>query len=60
MADETGSEPAQAGVDAESIAELLHELLRRTHLSTRPDLAAIVADQALSIGARDVSLFLID
>ena len=60
MADETRSGPAQIDVDAESIAELLHELLRRTHLSAPSDLAAIVADQAVSIGARDVSILLID
>ena len=60
MADETRSEPAQADVGTESITELLHELLRRTHLSAPSDLAAIVADQAGSIGARDVAILLID
>jgi len=41
-------------------AELLSELLRRTHLSAPSDLAHVIADQARSIGARDVALYLID
>ena len=60
MADETRSGPAQIDVDAESIAELLHELLRRTHLSAPSDLAVVVAEQAVSIGASDVAIQLID
>jgi serine phosphatase RsbU (regulator of sigma subunit) len=35
-------------------------LLRRTHLSAPGDLAAVVADQARSVGAEDVVLYLID
>jgi hypothetical protein len=50
--------PAPAGHPAG--AELLHELLRRTHLSAPSDIAAIVADQARVIGARDVDLYLAD
>jgi hypothetical protein len=46
-------------LEAETV-ELLSELLRRTHLSAPSDLAAIVADQAHSIGARDVALYLIN
>src|SRR4051794_8602508 len=41
-------------------SELLHELLRRSHLSTPSDLAAVVADQAADAGAEDVALYLID
>jgi hypothetical protein len=41
-------------------AELLQELLRRTHLSAPADLAAVVADQAGSIGARDVAIYVAD
>jgi serine/threonine protein phosphatase PrpC len=43
-----------------AVLELLHELLRRTHLSAPSDLAAVVADQAVSIGAHDVALHVID
>src|SRR5215207_6628666 len=43
-----------------AIAELLLELLRRTHLSAPSDIPAIVADQAASIGAVDVVMYLID
>ena len=41
-------------------AELLGELLRRTHLSAPSDLAGVIADQAASIGAHDLVLYLID
>ena len=47
-------------MEAAAVVELLHELLRRTHLSAPSDLGAIVADQATSIGARDVVTYLID
>jgi hypothetical protein len=43
-----------------AVAELLLELLRRTHLSAPSDVAAIVADQATSIGASDVVTYLVD
>src|SRR4051812_36023399 len=43
-----------------AITELILGLLRRTHLSVAADLAEVVADQAASIGARDVVLYLID
>src|SRR3954453_21318940 len=44
-----------------AFAELLLEVLRRTHLSTAADLAELVGDQAArSLGARDVVLYLID
>jgi len=41
-------------------SELLHELLRRTHLSTPSDLAPVVVEQANEAGARDVVLRLAD
>jgi serine phosphatase RsbU (regulator of sigma subunit) len=44
----------------EAISELLLGLLRRTHLSTAAELAEVVADEAASIGARDVVLYLSD
>jgi hypothetical protein len=43
-----------------AVADLLLELLRRTHLSAPSDIPAIVADQAASIGAVDVVMYLID
>jgi hypothetical protein len=47
--------------DAEtSVAELLTELLRRTHLSAPSELARVIADQGRSIGAHDVELYLTD
>jgi Stage II sporulation protein E (SpoIIE) len=39
---------------------MLTELLRRSHLCTPSDLAAVIADQARLIGARDVGVYLID
>jgi serine phosphatase RsbU (regulator of sigma subunit) len=46
-------------VRAEDTAELLSELLRRTHLSAPHDLARVVAGQAQTIGAHSVELYLI-
>jgi hypothetical protein len=46
-------------IDAQAI-ELLTELLRRTHLSAPSDLAAVIADQARSIGALEVTLYLVN
>ena len=40
--------------------ELLSGLLRRSHLSAPSELAAVIADQATAIGARDIGLYLID
>jgi hypothetical protein len=45
---------------AEATAELLAELLRRTHLSAPGDLARVVAEQARTLGAEEVDLYLID
>jgi hypothetical protein len=59
--------PARAETDTslspvrdDQVSELLHELLRRSHLTTPSDLPRVVADQAQSIGAREVVLYLID
>jgi len=54
------TDPSRSPAAEEQVLELLHELLRRSHLSTPSDLAVVVADQARSIGARDVVLYLID
>jgi Stage II sporulation protein E (SpoIIE) len=43
-----------------AVADMLNELLRRSHLCAPSDLAAVIADQARSIGARDVRVYLID
>jgi len=57
--DENPSGSATAGNDA-GTAELLKELLRRTHLSAPSDLGATVRDQAASFGARDVGIYLVN
>jgi serine/threonine protein phosphatase PrpC len=57
---EAETDPSFSPVGDEQVLELLRELLRRSHLSTPSDLALVVADQARSIGARDVVLYLID
>jgi serine/threonine protein phosphatase PrpC len=54
------TDPFSSPVSNDQILELLHGLLRRSHLSTPSNLAVVVADQARSIGARDVVLYLID
>src|SRR5215210_4889350 len=41
-------------------SDLLDGLLRRTHLSAPSDLAAVVGEEARSIGAQDVTLHVID
>jgi hypothetical protein len=46
--------------DDAAVAELLTGLLRRTHLSAPSDVAEIVADQARAIGARDVTVYVVD
>jgi Stage II sporulation protein E (SpoIIE) len=43
-----------------SVAAMLNELLRRTYLSAPSDLAAVIAEQARRIGARDLVVYLID
>jgi serine/threonine protein phosphatase PrpC len=52
--------PSSSPVSDQQVLELLRELLRRSHLSAPSDLAAVVADQARSIGARDAVVYLID
>jgi hypothetical protein len=54
------TDPSSSPASDEQILELLHGLLRRSHLSTPSNLAVVVADEARSIGARDVVLYLID
>jgi hypothetical protein len=54
------SEPAPGAAGDHGVLELLLGLLRRTHLSAPSDLTDVVADQATSIGARDVALYVID
>jgi hypothetical protein len=49
------AEPSNAAV-----ADMLEELLRRTHLGGPSELPAVVAEPARRIGARNVVLYLID
>jgi hypothetical protein len=48
------------GPDDAAVAALLSGLLRRTHLSAPSDLAAVIADEALVLGASDTKLYLIN
>jgi hypothetical protein len=54
------SSAADAALPAEAVNDLLLGLLRRTHLSTPSGLAAAVCEQAASIGATEVGLYLVD
>jgi Stage II sporulation protein E (SpoIIE) len=54
------SEATRPPVSDEAIAKLILGLLRRTHLSVAAELPEVVADEAASIGGRDVVLYLID
>jgi len=54
------SEATRPPVSDDAIARLILGLLRRTHLSTAADLAEVVADEAATIGARDVVVYLSD
>jgi serine/threonine protein phosphatase PrpC len=49
-----------AAVSGAAQLQLLKELLRRTHLSAPSDVGEVVADQAASIGASEVVVYLID
>src|SRR3954454_5823640 len=40
--------------------EMLQEVLRRTHLSSAPDLAAVVAEEGRTIGADPLVLYVVD
>jgi hypothetical protein len=51
---------ASSGPGDAAVSKMLNELLRRTHLGAPSDLAAVIADPARRIGARDVVLYLID
>ncbi|MBE2319441.1 serine/threonine-protein phosphatase [Solirubrobacter sp. CPCC 204708] len=55
-AESTNLDPRPAGTNA----ELLLELLRRTHLSAPSDLAEVIAETAALIGATDVVVYVID
>jgi hypothetical protein len=54
------SDPGSPALSSDAVAALLSELLRRTHLSAPSDLAAVIADQARSIGARELTLYLVN
>jgi len=41
-------------------SEMLQEVLRRTHLSSAPDLAGVVAEEARRIGAKPVLIYVLD
>lgn len=43
-----------------AVAQLFCEVLRRTHLSKPSDVAAILAQEAATIGARDVAIYVVD
>jgi hypothetical protein len=47
-------------VDDTAVAQLFCEVLRRTHLSKPSEAAAILAEQAADIGARDVAIYVVD
>ena len=53
-------DPLACAAGDDAILALLDGLLRRTHLSTPSDLAAVIAEEARWIGARDVALYLVD
>ena len=47
--------------DVASLAgEMLQEVLRRAHLSSAPDLATVVAEEARSIGVDSLVMYLVD
>jgi hypothetical protein len=54
------SDPDAPALSGDNVAMLLSELLRRTHLSAPSDLAAVIAGQARSIGARELTLYLVN
>jgi Stage II sporulation protein E (SpoIIE) len=49
-----------AGPSNGAVADMFNELLRRTHLGGPSEMAAVIAEPARRIGARDVVLYLID
>ena len=50
----------ESGPDDATIAAVLSELLRRTHLSAPSDLAGIVAEEAAAMGASTTELYLVN
>jgi hypothetical protein len=57
----SGSEAATSSAPGDAaVANMMNELLRRTHLGGPSDLAAVIADPARRIGGHDVVLYLID
>jgi len=53
----TPTEPAEI---LRLAGELLQVVLRRTHLSSAPDLATIVAEEARTIGVDHLALYILD
>jgi serine/threonine protein phosphatase PrpC len=51
---------SSAGPSNAAVADMLNELLRRTHLGGPSELPAVVAEPVRRIGARNVVLYLID
>jgi len=51
---------SSGGPSTAAVADMLNELLRRTHLGGPSELPAVVAESARRIGARNVVLYLID
>ena len=60
MSSEEERAPAPAGASDAHTADLLKELLRRTHLSAPSDVGATVVDEAARLGATDVAVHLIN
>ena len=60
MSSDHDRDHAPAGTSDARTADLLKELLRRTHLSAPSDIGATVRDQAASLGATDVAVHLIN
>jgi serine phosphatase RsbU (regulator of sigma subunit) len=53
--------PPGASSDIASLAsEMLQEILRRTHLSSAPDLAGLLAEEARTIGVDPLVMYLVD
>jgi serine phosphatase RsbU (regulator of sigma subunit) len=55
-----GSLPGESAGIAPLAGELLQEILRRTHLSSAPDLASVVAEEARLIGVDPLKIYLLD
>jgi Stage II sporulation protein E (SpoIIE) len=59
-----GTSPARMNSDASEIHRLagvmLQEVLRRTHLSSAPELATVVAEEGRTIGADPLVLYILD